>query len=237
MSEEQKKPFEQAGEAALRRYRSTKLSEVAGELPDGPGGMELFRAYVEHRAATSARDEQRVHEILASFDGLALDLVGERRVELLRLQILNELDDILRALLVFCGNQPKGKDQLSELRLLLQIDKGRAPVDNRETQRRWAIEQQWVDAYLAMQDDGEYLSENQIAQQIAKRMSVSSRTAINHWSAKKKREPHQALWAEGIEAHANRRGILAKERLNKERSKRKAATSKPKKSDYRKRVL
>lgn len=197
MGHNEKSPYEQAGEAAFLRYKRT---DTSGKKADGPGAIELFRAYVEHREATKTEDRQRAEAILTSLDGLSLNVLDKQLSELLRLQILEALDPIIRGLLDFCENQPEGKNQLSELRLLLQIDQGRGPNDNKDTQRRWAIEQLWIDAYLKMQETGQFRSENEIANDIARQMSVSSRTAKNHWDSMRKREkvPLQARWAKQI---------------------------------------
>ncbi|MFM0031190.1 hypothetical protein PQR70_33740 [Paraburkholderia madseniana] len=208
--------------------------------------MELFRAYVERRSADHQANLDRKAEIIATITPEAgcvvpIDVFERAGSELAMIQILEELDPIIQDLLGFCENQPEGKNQLSELRLLLKIDDGRAPRDSAQIERQWQIEQRWVEAYLEMQDSKEYRSEDLLSKQIAEGLpaaiQIGPRQVLNHWKDKKKREPWQAKWAKEIEGRAKLFAATTKQPAKDAKAEKKAAAGKPKKSEYRKHNL
>lgn len=180
-----------AGSVALTKYRAHG------------GGVELFRAYAERRAADYQRNkeaEKRINDRLSNFGktGIPIREFEELCTERLRLQILEELDPIVGDILAFCESETEGDQQLRVLREALRIDRGHSPYDSALAEKRWEIEQRWIGAYLSMQDSLTYRSENDIAKEIANLAGVSQRTAINYWSDKKNREPWQKKWAKQI---------------------------------------
>lgn len=170
--------------------------------------------------------------------GVPIDVFEAVSSELVMIQILEELDPIINDLLRFC-EQPKRDDvdPAVQLNSALRIGKHHAPNDSFNVETRWAIEQKWIDAYLAMQDGGDHKSVDKIAQEIAKSMSITKETARNHWNAKKKREPWQANWAKQIEDGAKLRVTREKQLAKDAKVTKKAGASKPKKSVYRKNNL
>ena len=193
--EENKYSDNTPGHDALTKYRAHG------------GGIELFRAYVQRRAVDKECNQEKHTELLQrlnSSNGIPFKEFEEAITDLLRLQILDELDPIIRDLLTFCENQPIVDDQLVNLRSALRIGKGRAPIDSSRAEIRWEIELRWINAFLEMQDTKHFVSENQMAKQISKALSVSVSTAVNHWREKKAVEPWQEKWAAEIAAAAKR---------------------------------
>ena len=167
------------------------------------GGIELFRAYVGQRRAVRQAKEQRKSEIIKAMEaGLSPEAFEQAASELLEMRILEELDPVIEDLLKFCKNPGQKDDQLPNIRSALRIGVRRAPSDSEKAERKWAIQQRWIDAYLAMQETGAVRSENSIADEIAKDFGVTRRTAINHWNDKKKAEPWQEKWASEIAQRA-----------------------------------
>ena len=193
--EENKYSYNPPGHDALTKYRAHG------------GGTELFRAYVERRAADKDCNQEKHAELLRRLNGphgIPIKEFEEAGTDLLRLQILDELDPIIRDLLTFCENQPKVDDQLVNLRRALRIGKGHAPIDSSMAEIRWEIQRRWINAFLEMQDTRHFVSENQMAKQISKALGVSVSTAVNHWREKKVVEPWQKRWAAEIAAAAKR---------------------------------
>ncbi|CAG2136051.1 hypothetical protein [Cupriavidus numazuensis] len=188
-----------AGSAALTKYRAHG------------GGIELFRAYIDRRKADQQANLQRKTEVIEALNptggtGIPVDAFERLTSELTMLQILEELDPVIKDLLRFCMNPGLGGDQLPNLRSALRIGgDGHAPSDSEQAERKWAVQERWIGAYLTMQETGIYRSQNDIARDIAKALGVSQRTAINHWTDKKLAEPWQASWALSIEMRAKTR--------------------------------
>lgn len=177
------------GHAALTRFRAHG------------GGMELFRAYVERRAADQqhTQDKQdRLKEQLDSQDGLPMDEFWEALTELLRCNILNELDVVIGDILDFCENQPSGDEQLVALRDALKIGRFHAPIDSRRTETKWQCEMAWIELFRHRQDAGVFMTVDAMATEIANKIGISKTTALNHWEARTSREPWQKQWADYI---------------------------------------
>ena len=199
--EENKYSDNRPGRDALIKYRAHG------------GGIELFRAYVERRAADKDCNQEKHAKLLHRLNGsngVPFKEFEEIGTDLLRLQILDELDPIIRDLLTFCDNQPKVDDQLVNLRSALRIGKGHAPIDSSRAEIRWKIELWWINAFLQMGDTNIYRSENDIAEDIVNVFGVSKSTAFNHWRDKKEREPWQAKWANEITRRAKSRKMAGK---------------------------
>lgn len=158
------------------------------------GGIELFRAYVDRRNADQQANLKRKAEIIEALNantGVPFDVFDRLTSELTMLQILEELDPVINDLRRFCANSGPGNDQLPNLRSALRIGDGRAPSDSETHERKWAVQQRWIDAYLAMQESGDHRSQNDIAKDIAKEFGVSTRKVIGDWAEKKLADPLQ----------------------------------------------
>ncbi len=163
------------------------------------GGIALFRAYIKHREANQKNYDQRKKALIKNCEsGLALDEFEKNLAEVLLLNILEELDPIIRDLLTFCKNPGKPDDQLPNLRSALRIGKGHSPYDSDLKEKQWEVEMCWITAYLTMQDDRIYRSQSKIADEICQKLGVSKSTAIKHWKDFCEKLPHQQKWAERI---------------------------------------
>ena len=192
-----------AGAISLSKYRAHG------------GGIELFRAFVERRIADRQANLDRKAQVIATITpkagvGVPVDVFERARAELTALQILEEMDPIIKDLLKFCESAYPQDDQLPQLRSALRIGNQHAPDDSRKIDKKWAIQQRWIDHYLAMQSARKHVSQNLIARAIAKEFGVSPRTAINHWQEKTRSQTWQLRWARDIELHAKARSAIVK---------------------------
>lgn len=189
-----KAPRRPAGGDSLTKYRAHG------------SGIELFRAYVERRRADKATNLERKRQVLATLTpspgcGVSSEAYEQAASELVVIQILEELDPVIKDLLKFCTTTKKYSqdEQLVQLRAALRIGDTKAPDDAARIERKWKVQQAWIDAYLEMQKSLKFRSQNAIAKEIANECGVSQSSAIQHWNAFKKTLPHQASWTERIE--------------------------------------
>ena len=182
------------GRGALMRYWATH------------DGIELLRAFAERRKADRLRDEKRVTELMTSLPtpgrGVHSVEFDEVTRELLRLDILSELDAVIADLLKFCADPGDVDDQLPALRQALRIGRGHAPSDTARKDKHVEIERAWIAAYMRMESDGKFRPERVIAEEIAKRTGVVATTAFNCWRALKEREPTQKRWSDRVSGRA-----------------------------------
>ncbi len=158
--------------------------------------MELFRAYTERRNADKQENDSHLFELIKEIEGgTTLDRFAAVANELVMLNILNELDPVIADLLKFCNNSGPGSEQLVNLRSALRIGKGHAPSDSAAEMLKREVQAQWIAAYNEMEAEVVHISENCIADKVAKATGVSRATAISHWRALKSIAPSQARWA------------------------------------------
>jgi hypothetical protein len=169
-------------------------------------GIELLRAFAERRKADRLRDEQRIAELMASLPtperGVHPDKFDEVTSELLRLDILSELDAVVADLLKFCKKPGPVDLQLPALRQALRIGRGHAPSDTARKDKHVEIERAWIAAYMRMESDGKFRPERDVAEEIAKRTGVVATTVFNCWRALKERAPAQKRWSDRVSGRA-----------------------------------
>jgi hypothetical protein len=176
------------GQAALIRYRTHHA------------GVDLYRAYSQRRKADQRIWSGRRAQIIAKMEGAAGVPTAEVNAlvsELIMIDILSELDPIVRSLLNFCKRTYAQDEQLSNLRSALRIGRS-SPHDVKRLRNQIRAVALWSRAYSDMHKKKTYQSESVIAKQIAEKLHINSRSAIRYWHEFKKREPWQAEWIDQI---------------------------------------
>lgn len=197
--------FKPPGSASFENYLAHK------------GGMELFRAYIEHRTGDGERNAEKERQIIERLSVpfssapwsedqdpnapavLGIDPEAEELTrELLQLHIMKELDSIIRDLLEICVGQSDDNNILApnellvDLRRALKIGRGHAPSDSTRIKRQREIEKLWIKAYFDMYRTLIFRSDSSIAEDIVRAIGVSKRTAFNCWVNLKECEPSAA---------------------------------------------
>jgi hypothetical protein len=164
-------------------------------------GIFLLQAYLKSRRAvqkeTKTRKENNLITLLTAPPlrakwNAAID-------ELVMFNVLDELDPIIRDLLKNCEDQGEdqgvGGDPLKALRGVLRIGRGRSFSDVAKITRRQLVVGYWVSAYRTMDYSETLKSERVIADEIAKEVGISRRTAFNYWQQEKKSRPSIGSYA------------------------------------------
>lgn len=163
------------------------------------GGVDLYRAYIESRESGSHVSQNKRDLILTKFNkGCRILEYCELVAELVRLEILGELDVVIGDILSFCENMPDGDNQLTALRDALKIGKFHAPIDTKLTHSKLACLSAWIMLYAKRQAMRLHMTQDHMATQIAHELSISKTTALNHWKGLINAEPWQAEWAKQI---------------------------------------
>lgn len=184
------------GHVDLNRYR------------EHGSGVHLFRAYINRRAADEQKNGTRETAIKSKLAGWKVeDGYTEDMAESVMLEILKELDPIIRDLLKFCEDPNSADDTLPKLRGVLRIGKGLSPYDVDLDRKEKHGVYLWYRTYVAM-ENGEipFKSMSATAKDIAKELEVSVRTAFNYWERAKRERPLFTEWGKSWLLRTRRAG-------------------------------
>jgi len=204
------------GSKALRQYRKHG------------GGADLLRAYIQRRSADSRITTERRRLLTTTLErGLPFAEYNAVTAEMVMLDILADLDSVIRDVLAFSEDPGSQDDQLSRLRAALRIGKKTAPSAVASRLEAEKAVQGWIAIYLDMQKTGVYRSPRQLALEVACMLNIAARSATRYWDNFKKLMPHQAQWAAQIAARARRTVKVTRRRATATKSKSKARKPAP----------
>ena len=178
------------------------------------GGTALFRAYVLHRRAKKAWQDDAVAQAeelrAASHDQSGRGVRWMSHGDMLAEQseaIQTKLDAVMGDLctVTATANWKSGEDHLPQLTAALRIWKSSAPDETRKTEIGWAVRERMLLAYCEMGSTGKYRSKTSLLDAVGASLGISRVTAGRHWNAYLASDSRQKVWAEGIEANAKRK--------------------------------
>jgi hypothetical protein len=161
------------------------------------GGTDLFLAYLQRRKADRIAAKARQQQLIVEMEqpaGLPIKDANAARAELIMLDILSELDVVIRDLWRFCRHPGEETKQLPKLHAALRSGRGKRALDVARAKKQWAACELWLKAYNTMQKSMQYRSDRSIAKEIATTLKLDWRTVLRYWQQYKQPWGNPESW-------------------------------------------